>query len=211
MWAVVAVVAFLVLAGGAAGAIPALLAPGDPVAGTINYQGRLTDPAGLPLDGTFPMRFQVYNDPAAGVLLWDSGVVNVDADNGLFNVGLAVQVAAFNGQGLWLRIQVNGEWLSPRQALLPVPYALSLKPGAAIYSSSAGGWLLKAQNTADPATGAAVWGEAATSMAVYGKSLNGIGLMGYTNDGYAVSGSDVGTEQSRGYGGYFSSVNGVGV
>jgi len=138
MWVVVAVVMFLVLAAGAAGAIPALLAPGDPVAGTINYQGRLTDPGGLPLDGTFPMQFQVYNDPAAGVLLWDSGAVSVDVDNGLFNVGLAVQVTAFNGQGLWLRIQVNGEWLSPRQALLPVPYALGLKPGAVIYSSSAG-------------------------------------------------------------------------
>ncbi len=157
------------------------------------------------------MRFEVYNDPAAGVLLWDSGVVNVNVDNGLFNVGLAVQVTAFNGQGLWLRIYVNGEWLSPRQELLPVPYALSLKPGAVIYGSSAGGWLLKVQNTADPATGAAVWGEAATSMAVYGKSLNGIGLTGYTADGYAVSGSDVGTDQSRGYGGYFTSQNGVGL
>jgi len=211
IWIVVVAVAFLALAAGVAGAIPALLAPGDPVAGTINYQGRLTDPGGVPLDGTFPMQFQVYNDPAAGVLLWDSGVVNVGVDNGLFNVGLAVQVTAFNGQGLWLRIQVNGEWLSPRQELLPVPYALGLKPGAVIYSSSAGGWLLKVQNTANPATGAAVWGEAATSMAVYGKSLNGIGVNGYTNDGYAVSGSDVGTEQARGYGGYFTSQNGVGV
>jgi len=163
------------------------------------------------LDGTFPMRFEVYNDPAAGVLLWDSGVVRVDVDDGLFNVELAVQMTAFNGQGLWLRIYVNGEWLSPRQELLPVPYALSLKPGAVIYSSSAGGWLLKVQNTADPATGAAVWGEAATSMAVYGRSLNGIGVNGYTADGYAVSGSDVGTEQSRGYGGYFTSQNGVGL
>jgi hypothetical protein len=157
------------------------------------------------------MRFQVYNDPAAGVLLWDSGAVSIDVDNGLFNVGLAVPVTAFNGQGLWLRIQVNAEWLSPRQALLPVPYALSLKPGAVIDSSSAGGWLLKVQNTANLATGAAVWGEAATSMAVYGRSLNGIGVHGYTNDGYAVSGSDAGTDQARGYGGYFTSQNGVGV
>jgi hypothetical protein len=213
MWIVVAMAAFLVLAAGAAGAIPALLAPGDPVAGKINYQGRLTDPEGLPLDGTFTMRFQVYNDPAAGVLQWDSNNVSVDVDNGLFNVGLNVgaDTADFNGQGLWLRIYVNGEWLSPRQELLPVPYALSLKPGAVIYGSSAGAWLLKVQNSADPATGAAVWGEAATSMAVYGRSLNGIGVYGYTNDGYAVSGSDIGTEQARGYGGYFSSVNGVGV
>ena len=211
MWVAVAVVAFLVLAAGAAGAIPALLAPGDPVAGTINYQGRLTDPGGVPLDGTFPMRFQVYDDPAAGVIKWDSGVVNVGVDNGLFNVGLDVDPYHFNGQGLWLRINVNGEWLSPRQDLLPVPYALSLKPGAQIWGSFDRNWLLKVKNSANPATGAAIWGEAATGMAVYGTSPGGYGLHGYTENGYAVSGTDAGATQANGYGGYFTSMNGVGV
>jgi len=211
MWVVVAVVMFLVLAAGAAGAIPALLAPGDPVAGTINYQGRLTDPGGVPLDGTFPMRFQVYDDPAAGVIKWDSGVVNVGVDNGLFNVGLDVDPYHFNGQGLWLRINVNGEWLSPRQDLLPVPYALSLKPGAQIWGSFDRNWLLKVKNSANPATGAAIWGEAATGMAVYGTSPGGYGLHGYTENGYAVSGTDAGATQANGYGGYFTSMNGVGV
>jgi len=37
---------------------------------------------------------------------------------------------------LWLQISVNGQPLSPRQELLPVPYALGLKPGAVIASSS---------------------------------------------------------------------------
>jgi hypothetical protein len=211
MWVVVAVVASLVLVAGAAGAIPALLAPGDPVAGTINYQGRLTDPDGLPLDGSFPMRFQVYDDPAAGVLKWDSDVVDVGVDNGLFNVGLEVDPYHFNGQGLWLRIQVSGEWLSPRQALLPVPYALSLKPGAQIWGAFDRNWLLKVKNSANPATGAAIWGEAATGMAVYGTSSGGHGVHGYTDNGYAVSGTDAGATQERGFGGYFTSLNGVGV
>ena len=211
MWVVVAVVAFLVLAAGAAGAIPALLAPGDPVSGTINYQGRLTDPDGAPLDGTFPMRFQVYDDPAAGVIKWDSGVVNVAVDNGLFNVGLEVDPYHFNGQGLWLRIYVDGEWLSPRQELLPVPYALSLKPGAQIWGSFDRNWLLKVRNSANPATGAAIWSEAATGMAVYGTSPGGYGLYGYTENGYAVSGTDAGASQAHGFGGYFTSMNGVGV
>jgi len=209
IWVVVAVVAFVVLAGGAAGAIPALLAPGDPVAGKINYQGRLTDPGGLPLDGTFPMRFQVYDDPAAGTLQWDSGVLNVNVDNGLFNVELSVDTADFNGQGLWLRIYVNGEWLSPRQALLPVPYALSLKPGAQILGSFPANWLLKVKNSSTTASGAAVWGEAATGMGVYGRSPGGSGLQGYTEDGYAVVGYDGGDTDAAGYGGYFFSDNGV--
>lgn len=211
MWIVVAVVAFLALAAGAAGAIPALLAPGDPVAGTINYQGRLTDPDGVPLDGTFPMRFQVYDDPAAGVLKWDSGGMNVVVDNGLFNVGLEIDTYHVNGQGLWLRIHVNGEWLSPRQELLPVPYALSLKPGAQIWGSFDRNWLLKVRNSANPATGAAIWAEAATGMAVYGTSSGGQGVYGYTDNGYAVSGTDAGAAQAHGYGGYFTSLNGVGL
>jgi hypothetical protein len=210
-WVVLAVAAFLVLAAGGAGAIPAVLAPGDPVAGKINYQGRLTDPGGMPLDGTFPMRFQIYNDPTAGTLQWDSGQVSVNVEKGLFNVGLNVDTADFNGQGLWLRIYVKGEWLSPRQELLPVPYALSLKPGAEVLGSTAAGSLLKVQNSANPSNGSAVWGEAATGTAVYGRSPGGAGLSGYSEDGYAVSGTDAGTSQARGYGGYFSSQNGVGV
>ena len=98
----------------------------------INYQGRLTNPSGAPLDGTFPMRFQIYDDGAGGTMLWDSGVTNVDVDGGLFNVQLSVNPADFNGQALWLRIYVDGEWLTPRQELVAVPYALSLRPGARV-------------------------------------------------------------------------------
>ena len=194
LWLTVALVAGLVLGTGAAGAL--LAAPDGPeapaavvadVASTLNYQGRLTEPGGAPLDGTFPMRFQIYNDATAGTLLWDSGTasVNVVVDRGLFNVGLSVTPAAFDGQGLWLRIYVNGEWLSPRQALLPVPYALSLKPGAQI--------------------------RAATGEALRSTSISGYGLEGYTDDGYAVRGEDAGTTAARGYGGYFTSQNGIGV
>ena len=73
------------------------LIPGAVVAGKFNYQGRLTSPSGLPLDGVFPMRFQVYDDAAVGVLRWDSGVVNVTVVRGLFNVGLGVNPTDFNG------------------------------------------------------------------------------------------------------------------
>ncbi len=210
---IAALAAVMVLAASSVGAAPALLAPGDPVAGEINYQGRLTNPAGGPLTGTFPMRFQVYDDPAAGTLLWDSGEVNVDVDKGLFNVALGIDASDFNGQGLWLRIYVNGEWLSPRQELLPAPYALSLRPGAEIKGEPNAweGWVLRVtMDGAYPMAGA-VDGTTATGAAIRGASTGGHGVYGYSEDGYAVYGYDGGSSQSRGYAGYFSSVNGVGV
>ncbi|MBK9096054.1 MAG: hypothetical protein WAW26_15330 [Anaerolineae bacterium] len=189
------------------------LIPGAVVAGKFNYQGRLTSPSGLPLDGVFPMRFQVYDDAAVGVLRWDSGVVNVTVVRGLFNVGLGVNPTDFNGTALWLRLYVNGEWLSPRQELAPVPYALSLRPGAQIRGEPTAwsGWVLNVtMDGAYPQAGA-VTGVAATGSAVRGESSGGLGVYGYTQDGYAVYGRDTGTSQARGYGGYFASDNGVGV
>ena len=213
MWLAVLVAAALVLMAGGAGALAGPTAPEVAVASKINYQGRLTDPGGAPLNGTFPMTFQIYDDPGAGALLWDSGVLNVGVDHGLFNVALAVDPAAFNGQGLWLRIYVNGEWLSPRQELLPVPYALSMRPGAEVKGQPTAwdGWVFKVtMDGAFPVAGA-MYGSTATGAAVYGTSAGGYGLQGYSEDGYAVYGRDGGSSQSRGYGGYFTSNTGVGV
>ncbi|MFN2290686.1 MAG: hypothetical protein ACK2UC_05810 [Anaerolineae bacterium] len=208
----VLVAAGLVLVAGAAGALPATFDTAADVAPTINYQGRLTDPSGLPMHGTFPMQFEVYDDATAGMIQWDSGIVNVDVASGLFNVGLDVDARDFNGQALWLQISVDGESLSPRQALLPVPYALSLSPGAIIKGQpDPAGYVMRVEMDGTHATRSAVWGYTSTGNAVRGTSAGGYGLAGYTDDGYAVVGRDMGTNQARGYGGYFTSDNGVGV
>lgn len=212
LWFVVLVAAAAALTTGAAGALPDVLGVEADVAGQINYQGRLTDPSGVPLDGTFPMRFQIYDDLAAGTVQWDSGIVNIDVDNGLFNVALSVDATVFDGRALWLRLYVNGEWLTPRQALLPVPYALSLKPGTKIQGlPSEAGHVLRVEMAGTYATRAAVWGYTSTGDAVRGTSAGGYGLAGYTDDGYAVRGQDAGSTAARGYGGYFTSANGIGV
>jgi len=99
------------------------------VASKISYQGRLTDAAGNPLTGNYNLLFQLWNDATGGSQVGGDIVRNsVPVSSGLFTVGLDVPQGAFSGQALWLRIQVNGQWLSPRQELLPVPYALAL-PG----------------------------------------------------------------------------------
>jgi hypothetical protein len=125
------------------------------VTSQISYQGRLADAHGNPMNGTVNMVFQLWNAASGGQLMGAGDIVknNVGVTNGLFTVQLDVPHDAFNGQGLWLQIRVNGQTLSPRQALLPVPYALSLRPGAIITSpgpdtlhvgNEAGGWAVEA-------------------------------------------------------------------
>lgn len=135
----------------------------------ISYQGRLTDAGGSPLDGTYNLVFQLWDDASAGSQLGaDIPTNNVPVNDGLFTVELDVPQDAFNGQGIWLRIQVNGQWLSPRQELLPVPYALSLRPGATI--SSPGPTALNAANEAG-------------GYGLQGQSQGNIGLLGISGSG----------------------------
>ncbi|MGD8597926.1 MAG: hypothetical protein PVJ26_12955 [Anaerolineae bacterium] len=206
MWTTVAVVAVLALLAGGAGALQERDTLQATVASKINYQGRLTNPGGTPLDGTFPMRFQIWNAAVGGVYYYDSGEIPVNVDNGLFNVELNPPQAAFDGRELWLQMWVDGEWLSPRQELTPVPYALSLRPGAEIAGDSQNGWGLSVDWSNTAATGGAVYGTSATSVALFGRSPGGYGLYGYSEDNYGVVGYSRDSE-----GGHLSSTNGYGL
>lgn len=96
-----------------------------PVESKISYQGQLTDSGSQLLTGDYTMKFRLYNADIGGSQLGseiDKGTVPVS--QGLFSVELPVNAADFNGQALWLELEVNGEVLSPRQEILPVPYAL---------------------------------------------------------------------------------------
>ena len=209
LWLIVCVLAGLMLAGGAAGALPDV--PAADVAAGINYQGRLTDAAGAPLNGTYTMRFQIWSTAGGGTQV---GQRRSQRHRGQRPVqrGAGSESSRLQRRGLWLRIYVNGEWLTPRQALLPVPYALSLRPGAEITGEpDPAGYVLRVKMTGTHATRAAVWAAMSTGDAVRGTSAGGYGLAGYTDDGYAVYGQDAGRTTARGYGGYFTSQNGIGV
>lgn len=100
------------------------------------YQGRLTDGDGNPLANTYVNAiFRIYDVSSGGMAL-DSVVVTVNTDeNGLFNEEIDFNNPnLFNGQALYLGMQVSGEVseMAPRQCLRPVPYALSIRPGAVI-------------------------------------------------------------------------------
>ncbi len=168
------------------------------VASKISYQGRLTDAAGNPLTGSYNLVFQLWNDATAGSQV-GSDIVrnNVPVSNGLFTVDLDVPQSAFNGQALWLRIQVNGQWLTPRQELLPVPYALSLRPGARIEGNSTDA----IASVVNQALGVALYAQGA-AMGVEGVGMTGVrgegdvgvrgegmtGVRGQSEGGYGVIG-----------------------
>jgi hypothetical protein len=109
------------------------LAPAGLVSGALSYQGRLLDSNGDPVDGTRTMSFRLYTEEGGIDPVWDQ-TLGVSLDGGLFTVNLDVDTALFDGQALWLGIQIEGDAdeLDPRQPLLPAPYALSLRPGAVV-------------------------------------------------------------------------------
>jgi hypothetical protein len=100
------------------------LAPAAVVSNTLTYQGRLLDAGGEPVDGSRTVTFRLYADPSGGTPLWTQ-TGSVWVDDGLLNAHLDVNPALFDGQALWLGVQVAGDAqeMVPRQLLLPAPYA----------------------------------------------------------------------------------------
>jgi len=168
------------------------------------------------------MRFVLHDSEE--ITLWDSGDMSVPVANGLFNVELDVDPGDFNGQELWLVVFVDGEALLPRQQILPVPYALSLRPGAQIEGDGADpvttvinhglGAAIRAQGAAVgiEATGmtgiegegdvgvrgsgpVGVWGQSAIGPGVYGQSdSTSPGIAGVYGLGAASSGLSISQE-----------------
>jgi hypothetical protein len=199
---VVTFIASMIVSGGAlAGPArdEAKVAASD-VSTDISYQGYLTDPGGNPLDGDYVLEFELWDAESGGTQLWSETHFGLQVEDGLFDVQLSVDQDNFAGEELWLAIKVNGQLLSPRQEILPVPYALSLRPGARVSASVYDGPVLEVENTdADPAGGGyalvgrnasgytwrpAIYGEnTGASAGVYGRSDGWHATVGYQGGG----------------------------
>lgn len=140
------------------------------VASQITYQGRLLD-GEAPANGVYDFRFTLWDDAAAGTQV--GGAIlkdDVAVSDSLFTVILDVMHTDFNGQALWLKIEVKADAevaytaLDPRQPLTPVPYALSLVPGARVRGDS-NLPLLELNNQGE-------------GYGLYATSLDGTGLVG---------------------------------
>jgi len=187
---------------------------GGAVASRISYQGRLTDAGGNPLSGSYNLVFQLWNAATAGGQVGSNIVKNgVGVSGGLFTVELDVPQSAFDGQALWLQVQVSGQTLAPRQALLPVPYAFSLAPGAAIQGALSGSASVVAVTNTQSGSGRGISGKAGET-GVYGWALDsdGQGVKGYVTGQTAsgVYGQSTGST-GRGVMGYASGSSGQGV
>ncbi len=168
----------------------------------ISYQGMLQE-SGAPVTGSRDMTFRLYSDDACTLQVGSNIVENdVPVANGLFSVELEVDAGDFNGQALWLEVEVGGAILGC-QEILPAPYALSLRPGAKMTGNATG-----ATFTAEH-TGV---GYGSTGVVGISSSTAGVGISGLAS---AADGGGVGvsgrSESTGGYGiyGYASSNSGV--
>ncbi|HIE31661.1 MAG TPA: hypothetical protein EYP67_04665, partial [Methanosarcinales archaeon] len=174
-------------AGGSKGEVTEAAVSAASVTTSINYQGRLTDSSGSPLSGTYVITFRLYDVSTGGTAL-AMDTHDVDVADGLFNTGIDFGTSYFDGRELWLGVTIGTDSeMTPRQELRPVPYAMSLVPGADIIGSAL--VALHAEST----------------------HTSGRGIRGYAT---ATSGTNYGmvgaSKSPDGYGGYFYN-NGGGI
>jgi hypothetical protein len=178
------------------------------VSSRINYQGVLKE-GGAPVTGSRNFTFRFYTAAGCATPVGSPIVLNgVAVANGLFSVKLDVDQALFDGQGLWLGVDVGSTGNVTCEEIVPVPYALSLRPGAVIVGNIAGSAVISVTNTYSPTVGAAAPanGEgqglhgSGVSSGVFGDTVNGDGVAGLaTGVGTGVRGTSV-----QGNGGEFS-------
>ena len=158
----------------------------------INFQGELQE-SGVPVTGSRDMIFRLYSNSSCTTQVGGNIPVGaVPVTDGRFSVQLDVDQHEFNGQGLWLRVQVETTQLGC-QEIVPVPYALGLRPGALIsgpaWGSNFGEAVVNIDNLA-PSWQAypALYVRTATGSAVRGESGGGVGVSGSSSTGTAFRG-----------------------
>jgi len=173
--------------------------------GAMSVQGRLTDAAGNPLDGTYEMTFRLYEVESGGTAVC-SDTNSVDVAGGLFNSVFSYCRDELWGQKVWLSVEVGSDGeMSPRQALYAVPYAISLVPGAEV-SGTLDAPILSLRNANPGGMGLSVYSaynsvyaetssadmaagcfyNSSTGQGLFGASLVGVGVKGASLGGIGV-------------------------
>ena len=94
----------------------------------LNYQGRLTNTSGVPLDTTVSMVFTIYDAPGGGVAQWTETQNSITVTDGVFNVLLgsvaALHDSVFRAANRYLGIRVGNDLeMEPRTRLVSVGYS----------------------------------------------------------------------------------------
>jgi hypothetical protein len=172
------------------------------VGSKFSYQGVLKE-NDSPVSGSRDMTFRLYSDETCTTQLGsDIDKPGVQVTNGLFNVELQVVHSTINGQGLWLQVEVDDTQIGC-QEILPVPYALSLRPGALIQGAESSiklAYLNEGQVSTEVGVEAISLGTdintvyyglhgVGTDYGVLGSSPNGSGIYGSSTNGAALYGN----------------------
>ncbi|MBT6120358.1 hypothetical protein HOH45_02710, partial [bacterium] len=99
----------------------------------ISYQGKLTDSSAAPLNGSYTLKFSIYNSSSDGIELWSetyTGASAITLTKGHFFVNLgtitSLNRVIFDTNPLFLGITVESDTeMSPRIALQSVPFAFT--------------------------------------------------------------------------------------
>ena len=156
----------------------------------FSYQGRLLQ-EGTPVTGLCDFEFTLWDAATGGGEQGSKqSAAGVSVTQGLFTVAsLDFGDRRFQGESRWLEIGVrcpttSGSFtlLSPRQALLATPYALSLRPGADIVGnvldSGADTAVLTASNTNDAFAPDGAYGLLGTTLSPTGAGVKGTSTAG---------------------------------
>jgi microcystin-dependent protein len=109
----------------------------------IGYQGILSGP-GVSPNGTVDMIFRVYDAGTGGVVQWAEEQLNVQLNQGVYNVLLGdgnniigvLDVNLFDGDR-WLEVEVNGQIFTPRIRIASVAYSLKTEDANTLGGNSA--------------------------------------------------------------------------
>lgn len=96
----------------------------------VPYSGYLSFDTGAPFDGSVDISVEVWSESTGGSLLWGPHLFNATpVDAGMFALLLGgatspdLATALDSGQSLWLRFEIGGAVMDPRQQVLSVPFA----------------------------------------------------------------------------------------
>ena len=100
----------------------------------INYQGKLTNAQGAPLNTTVQMVFSIYADTITPTPLWSETHSAVVVEKGVFNVLLgsvdSIPYSVFDGSIRYLGVKVGDDpEITPRKQMVSVPYAFRAGSG----------------------------------------------------------------------------------
>jgi hypothetical protein len=109
------------------------------VPGSISFNARLTDTAGAPISGSHTLTFSLFSQASGGAAAWtetQSGATFSTEGVVYAELGSVTSLtpAALDGSKLFLEISVDGTIMTPRLAVVSVPYAIRASVAASALS-----------------------------------------------------------------------------